>query len=265
MATIYIGSARHDENGKYTGGAAGDSTQQATPDYAGEVSMQAMYTHSKGWYILRPKTAELANKLASAMTAACNNANIGYCQGHRSGVVTQVKSAGSLAKITVKTEADCSSLVRACCIEAGFDPGDFTTTTEVDKLTATGKFEAKQAYVSQAKTPLYNGDVLVTKTKGHTVIVVSGNPRSGTTTTTTTTTNGGFDMSTLSNIKSGSTGNQVKSLQILLNGKNAAALSVDGIAGTKTVAAIKAYQKANGLTQDGIAGVNTWSKLLGAA
>lgn len=31
-------------------------------------------------------------------------------------------------------------------------------------------------------TILYNGDVLVTKTKGHTVIVVSGNPRSGSST-----------------------------------------------------------------------------------
>ena len=32
--------------------------------------------------------------------------------------------------------------------------------------------------MSQAKTPVFDGDVLVTKTKGHTVAVVSGNPRS---------------------------------------------------------------------------------------
>ena len=30
-----------------------------------------------------------------------------------------------------------------------------------------------------SKTELFNGDVLVTKTKGHTVVVVSGNPRRG--------------------------------------------------------------------------------------
>lgn len=83
-----------------------------------------------------------------------------------------------------------------------------------------------------------------------------------TATTTTTTTTGGFDVSTLSNIKSGSTGAQVKSLQALLNGKNSAGLSVDGIAGTKTVAAIKAYQTAKSLTVDGIAGINTWTELL---
>lgn len=80
----------------------------------------------------------------------------------------------------------------------------------------------------------------------------------------TTTVNGGFDVSTLSTIKSGSTGAQVKSLQILLNGKNSAGLAVDGIAGAKTVAAIKAYQEAMNLTVDGIAGINTWTTLLTA-
>lgn len=81
---------------------------------------------------------------------------------------------------------------------------------------------------------------------------------------TDSTTTGGFDVSTLSTIKSGSTGAQVESLQILLNGKNSAGLSVDGIAGIKTVAAIKAYQTVKKLTVDGIAGINTWTSLLTA-
>ncbi|MCC8128960.1 MAG: peptidoglycan-binding protein [Clostridiales bacterium] len=78
----------------------------------------------------------------------------------------------------------------------------------------------------------------------------------------TTTTTGGFDVSTLSTIKKGSTGAQVRSLQSLLNGKNKAALSVDGDCGSNTVAAIKSYQKAKSLTVDGICGVNTWTSLL---
>lgn len=82
--------------------------------------------------------------------------------------------------------------------------------------------------------------------------------------TTAATMNGGFDTSTLSTIKSGSNGAQVKSLQLLLNGKNSAGLTVDGIAGAKTVAAIKAYQKTMGLAVDGIAGVHTWKSLLTA-
>ena len=80
--------------------------------------------------------------------------------------------------------------------------------------------------------------------------------------TTGTTKTGGFDMNTLSTIKSGSTGAQVKSLQALLNGKAGTDLAVDGIAGAKTVAAIKSYQKAKGLAVDGIAGIKTWTAIL---
>lgn len=40
-------------------------------------------------------------------------------------------------------------------------------------------------------------------------------------------------------------------------------VTADGLCGTKTDAAIKAYQKANNLTVDGIVGLNTWKKILG--
>ena len=174
MATIYVGSARIDEDGNAKGGAAGDQKQtSSTADYAGEVSMQKMYTHTKGWYIFRPKSTTHATKLASAMKTACNNANIGYDQSNRLGIIKYGTST------TTKTECDCSSLVRQCVIEAtGTDPGNFTTATEASKLSATGLFEDKITYTSQSKTPVYNGDILVTKTQGHTVIVVSGNARS---------------------------------------------------------------------------------------
>lgn len=170
---IMVGSARHDENGKYTGGKAGDSLQKSSSnDTVGEVSMQNMYAHSKGWYIIRPKSDEVASKLAAAMTTACNNSNIGYNQSER----TQVVSAGTATK--KKVNADCSSLVRTCVKESsGKDPGNFTTANEASKLAATGLFQDKIKYVSQTKTPVYNGDILVTCSKGHTVIVVSGSLR----------------------------------------------------------------------------------------
>ncbi len=161
---VQIGSARQDENGRYTGGAAGDQTGK-------EISIQEFYKHSKGWYVLRAKSAEVATKLASAMRAACDNQNIGYDQGQRLDIIIQLRKYGSLGGITVKTEADCSSLVRACCIEAGFDPGDFTTANEAAVLARTGYFEPKVSVTSAAQ--LREGDILVTKTKGHTVIVVS--------------------------------------------------------------------------------------------
>lgn len=165
---IIVGSARIDENGKISGGAAGDQTGK-------EVCTQAYYMHSKGWYLYRAKDAAVAGRLASAMLDACNNDNIGYDQAERSTVISQLKKYGTLKKITTKTEADCSSLVRACCIETGFDPGNFNTASEGAALDRTGRFEPRKSVT--ASTALYNGDVLVTKTKGHTVIVVSGNPR----------------------------------------------------------------------------------------
>ncbi|MEZ3444298.1 MAG: lysozyme [Lachnospiraceae bacterium] len=169
---VKIGSARIDENGKLSGGKAGDQTGK-------EVSTQDYYMHSKGWYLLRPKSVENADKLASAMLAACNNDNIGYDQSNRLDVISKLGRYGSMAKIAEKTEADCGTLVRGCCIEAGFDPGNFTTAGEETALIKTGRFESKA--VVTATTVLYNGDILVTKTKGHTVIVVSGNARPGVT------------------------------------------------------------------------------------
>lgn len=161
---IRVGSARIGENGKATGGKDGDQT-------GGEVSMQDFYISSKGWYIMRPKKSSIAEKIAEAMITACNNNNIGYNQNERLDVVKN----GVNSKI--KINSDCSSLVRACCMYAGFDPGNFTTANEVTALKNTGLFEDKVKFASLTKTPIFNGDILVTCTKGHTVIVCSGNPR----------------------------------------------------------------------------------------
>lgn len=72
---------------------------------------------------------------------------------------------------------------------------------------------------------------------------------------------------TVNVLKKGSKGNQVKALQRMLYAmgyqlgeKN----PVDGEFGTKTDAAVRAYQKDNSLTVDGIVGAKTWGKLLGA-
>lgn len=159
---IKVGSARVDENGKYSGGKAGDQTTR-------EVSEQSYYTHTKGWNVIRANTKALAQSLAKAMKSACDNDNIGYSQSDRFGVINAVKQYGSLAKIAIPVNADCSSLVRACCIECGFDPGNFTTANEAKVLEATGKFLPAMAVSNSSM--LRAGDILVTKTKGHTVIV----------------------------------------------------------------------------------------------
>ena len=156
MAVI-VGSARIDENGRLSGGKAGDQTGK-------EVATEPFYVHKQGWNVLRAKDPNVAKKIAESMLRACNNKNIGYDQYQRLGVITY--GTGS----TVPTECDCSALVRQCVKEAsGVDAGNFTTSNEKSKLLATGLF-TEVTFTSVSALRL--GDVLVTKTTGHTVVVV---------------------------------------------------------------------------------------------
>lgn len=165
---IILGSARHDEFGNIAFGKAGD--QDGT-----EVSKQDFYVHSKGWYILRAIDLDVATKIAYAMNAACDNDNIGYDQNERDTLYAAAKPLGfDPMRVTKKVETDCSALVRVCVNYAGIPVGDFYTGNLADVLMSTGHFN-KISYSSG--TPIYNGDILVTKTKGHTVVVVSGAPR----------------------------------------------------------------------------------------
>lgn len=254
--TVYVGSARHDEHGAcYSGGKAGDQLQGGTNDRSGEVSQQTFYVHSKGWYVLRPKKAAHATKLAATMVRACDNAHIGYDQGNRLGIIKHG------TKTTVDTECDCSSLVRQCIIEAcGKDVGNFTTSNEASTLEKSGLFQTRFSYT--ASTTLCTGDVLVTKSSGHTVIVTKGKARSDSDSNTDTNGTGGFDVADLDTIKNGSKGAQVESLQALLNVKDNAGIKIDGKAGSKTERAIRNYQGAKGLTVDGQCGKATWERIL---
>ena len=249
---LIIGSARVDERGKYSGGKAGDQTGR-------EVSTQAYYRHSKGWYVLRAKNVSHANALASAMQQACNNNNIGYDQSNRGGVITQIKKYGALNKIAVKTECDCSSLVRACIIQAcGKDVGNFTTSNEASVLANSGLFESKKAV--DGSTVLYNGDILVTKTKGNTVTVpINSSNDDWVNRLNVEIKRQGF--STYPTVRKGAKGNITRLIQERLNsvGFN---LEVDGDFGKNTYKAVKVFQRNRGLTQDGVVGTNTWSWLI---
>lgn len=67
---------------------------------------------------------------------------------------------------------------------------------------------------------------------------------------------------TLPTLRRGSTGDDVVYVQRLLNDINKANLTVDGIFGDRTEAAVKSFQETNKLAVDGIVGPNTWKVLL---
>ena len=165
---VIIGSARIDERGNANRGKTGDQNNR-------EVATEPYYRHRLGWYLLRPKEAAVAKKISLAMVEACLNNNIGYDQSERYGIINCLEKYGRIAKINEPTEADCSSLVRACCIQAGILVGDFNTSSEVAVLEKTGAFN--KAVVVANDTKLCAGDILVTRTKGHTVVVTEGYPR----------------------------------------------------------------------------------------
>ena len=233
-----IGSARIDERGKASGGKAGDQKQKTSPDYKGEVSMQNFYDVGKWGYVVRAKSEDVASIIALAMTDACNNPNIGYNQARRLDII----KAGT--RTATPTSCDCSSLVRQCVREAGIEVGNFTTANEVSVLMATGQFE-KIAYTKGMK--LYLGDILVTKTKGHTVIVTSGTTRSQNAIATPT-------------VKMGSKGDNARLLQHNLN-QCGATLVEDGDFGKLSTAALVRWQYANKLTADGIYGKKSAAKM----
>lgn len=166
--TVYIGNAVGNEKGTANGGEPGDQTSR-------EVRVQPWYLNKKGWRVFRPKSSEVAQKLVYDMKAACENDNIGYSQAKRNTLYTASKPYGfDCAKVEEKVECDCSSLVRVCLAFAGIEVKDFNTSTEPKRLLDTGEFEEMvgEEY-TDSPNKLKLGDILVTRTKGHTAIVMN--------------------------------------------------------------------------------------------
>lgn len=140
-----------------------------------EVSTQAWYLHSKGWYVYRAKDPAVRKKIAEAMEKACANNAIGYHQGTRNSLYNDIKDNGfDPSKTSKKVNTDCSALVRVCCAYAGIMLGDFITWNEGSVLVNSGKFDKLMAdkYCKQADY-LMRGDILCTRIKGHTVVVLT--------------------------------------------------------------------------------------------
>lgn len=167
---VRVGSARISENGT----SGWDGKAKAGDQTGHEVERQDWYLHKKGWIVLRAKDEEKREKIAEDMEKACDNPNIGYDQSERGTLYAEAQKVGfDCAKVDKKVETDCSALVRVCLAYAGIKVGNFRTVSEVNYLMATGEFlEYKTAKYCKSSAYLMRGDILVTKTSGHTVVVL---------------------------------------------------------------------------------------------
>lgn len=251
MATVYIGSARIDERGKASGGQAGDQTGK-------EVSTQDWYKHSKGWVVLRPKDSTKAQKIAKGMQSACDNPNIGYDQTNNQSLWNLVKDKGyDPAKADKPCETDCARLVRVCCAYAGIMADDFYTATEATVLMRTGEFiKLTDSKYTDSENYLGVGDILVTRTKGHTVVVLS---------------NGKYYDGSADEperalgdriLRDGDYGADVIELQTRLKAVGYDPGEIDGEFGPNTESAVKALQTAAGITVDGEFGPDSLAALV---
>ena len=249
MMAVKVGSARIDENGKTHGGKAGDQNGK-------EVSTQAWYRHKKGWRVLRCKSADKADKIARAMQAACDNANIGYDQYQRLSLYNFAKRVDfDPTRIKTPCETDCSALVRVCLAYAGIMVENFRTPNEASILLHSGEFiELKESRYTDQSSYLRRGDILVTRTQGHTVVVLSNGSKAETTPAEET---------PRTILKRGMKGDDVRRLQqrLMELGYALPRYGADGEYGSETVTAVKAFQRDRGLQVDGVAGEATLAAL----
>lgn len=254
---VKIGSARIDERGKISGGKAGDQT-------GNEVGTQNWYLHSKGWRVFRPIDPAAGPKMAACMKAACANKHIGYDQGQRNSLYTEAKKYGfDVSKVTKDVETDCSALTRVCAAYAGITLSDYNTSTEASTLLKSGKFvELTNTKYTKKSSYLKAGDILVTKTKGHTVIVLTDGANAESTTPEPPKVYKLGDRI----LKNGKSGADVKELQTILVslGYSCGDYGADGDFGDATEMAVKKFQKANKLDVDGEVGSKTLATLYAA-
>lgn len=166
--TVYVGNAVCDENGHARGGKPGDQTGR-------ELRIQPWYLNAKGWKVFRAKDPAVAKKIADDMRWACDNMAIGYNQSTRNTLYNAAKPFDfDCAKVTELCECDCSSLVRVCVLYAGIKINDFNTTSEPTRLLNTGAFDEMvgEKYTDESAY-LREGDILVTRTKGHTLVILN--------------------------------------------------------------------------------------------
>ncbi len=246
-----ISNSGHDENGRYSGGKAGDQ--------GGEWVIQSWY--NRPWTcVLRHPDSKVRAEIAKLARAAAKNDKIGYDQSQRTTFWNQLKKVGyDPAKITVACEADCSAGVVAIVKAVGYRlnidklknvsedayTGNLRAvlkSAEFTCLTAS-KYLTSAAYLLVGDVLLYDGH--------HTCINLDDGSKAG-------------GSSASDNIlRKGDSGTAVKTMQTMLItcGYSCGSYGADGDFGSDTLKALKKFQTTYKLEVDGEYGPKSKAKL----
>lgn len=263
-----ISNSGKDENGKYSGGKAGDQTGH-------EWEIRTWY--NRPWNcVLRYSDPTVGEDIALLATHAALNDLIGYDQGERLTFWNALSKAKDYdpANITEACEDDCSSGVSGIAKAVGYRkgikalqdiPAYLTTWGMRDAFRKAGFEVLTDSKYLMSDAYLRPGDVLLNDSAHTAINVGSGalasSPSSNGVSQVTV---GGEKVYYFGHVQRGKTGTAVKMLQAALNIRANAGLEVDGSCGPKTVAAIKNWQATHGLVVDGSCGPATWTSILAA-
>ena len=256
---VRMANCGHDENNSYKGGKAGDQTGT-------EWCLRSWYSYP--WnYILRWKDVNLGELFANLATKAANNDNIGYDQWERDTFWNQLKKvAYDPSKIKTPCETDCSAGTIALIKAVGYLKGvvelqqcnatytgnmmDFFRSAAGQKhfQILTGKYLTDSSYARK-------GDINL-NTAHHVNITIDNGANSGASNSSSSTTSRNY-------IMEGDNGNEVKIMQKMLIacGYNCGISGADGDFGPKTTAALKLFQHAVSIKEDGKYGPKSKTKL----
>lgn len=243
------------EKGKATGGKAGDQTGK-------ECKTGPWYSFGQT-QCFRWKSATFAHKFAVAMKFFCDSPLVGYAQDTRITLYNALKKVKwDYTKLKTKVNCDCSMLIICainCAVGKKVVPSYAYTGNLKSLLMNTGLFNLMTgSKYTQSDNYVMEGDIL--NAPGHHVIAsISHGHKSGKKSSTVAE----------PTLKRGSTGSQVKKLQGHLNklgytDADKKCLILDGIFGASTQEALKKFQKAKGLTVDGIYGPKSYAKMKSA-